>query len=90
MITVAKILCLAPLLLAITGPYLPILPSALISGARLVAVLLLAAHTAELLVAYKYIKWQPGHLIDGITLTLIFGLLHWGPLVKKTAKSNIV
>ena len=47
-----------------------------------VAVLLLAGHVLELLVAFSAIKRYPGLLIDSIGLTLLFGFLHWLPLRK--------
>lgn len=48
----------------------------------LVAVILLALHVLELLVAFKSVRRHPGPLIDSIGLTLLFGLLHGLPLAK--------
>ena len=46
------------------------------------ALILLAAHTLELLFAFKSVQRYRGPLIDSIALTLLFGLLHWKPLAK--------
>ena len=41
-------------------------------------------HAVELLVAFNAVKRYPGPLIDSIGLTLLFGLLHWLPLRKRS------
>ena len=74
-----KALCLAIYVLAAIGGYL-MLPEGLVAGLRMVALVLLAAHVLEILVAFKSIKRYPGPLIDSIALTLLFGFLHWKPL----------
>jgi hypothetical protein len=48
------------------------------------ALILLAAHTLELLFAYKSVQRYRGPLVDSIALTLLFGLLHWKPLSKNS------
>jgi hypothetical protein len=48
------------------------------------ALILLAAHTLELLFAYKSVQRYSGPLVDSIALTLLFGLLHWKPLSKNS------
>ena len=45
----------------------------------------LAAHVLELLFAFKNVRRYRGPLVDSIGLTLVFGLLHWKPLLKKSA-----
>lgn len=87
MSTFAKVASLVPAVLAIAGCYLP-LPANVLSGAQLIAVLLLAAHAVELLVAFKHIKRHPGPLVDSIALTLLFGVLHWLPLAKGRVAAN--
>ncbi len=74
-----KALCLAIYVLAAIGGYL-MLPEGLVAGLRMVALVLLAAHVLEILVAFKSVKRYPGPLIDSIALTLLFGFLHWKPL----------
>lgn len=76
-----KALCLATYILAATGGFL-MLPEGLVAGLRIAALVLLAAHTLEILVAFRNIKRYPGPLIDSIALTLLFGFLHWKPLVR--------
>ena len=83
----AKTVCLIIPSLAIAGPYLP-LPDGWLSSVQLVAALLLAAHAAEAVVALKHLKRHPGPLVDSIGLTLLFGLLHWGPLAKGRVAAN--
>jgi len=74
-----KGLCLAIYILAAVGGFL-MLPAGLVGGLRLAALVLLAAHALEILVAFKSIKRYPGPLIDSIALALLFGILHWKPL----------
>jgi hypothetical protein len=79
--TYLKALCLAIYVLAAIGAYV-MLPSGVTSALQKVAIILLAAHTLELIVALKSVKRYPGPLVDSIALTLLFGLLHWKPLSK--------
>ncbi len=76
-----KALCLAIYILAAIGGYL-MLPEGLVAGLRIAALVLLAAHALEMLVALKSIRRYPGPLIDSIALTLLFGFLHWKPLAR--------
>ena len=48
-----------------------------------VAVIFLALHVVELLVAFRSVQRHPGPLVDSIGLTLLFGFLHWRPLAKR-------
>lgn len=77
-----KALCLMIYVLAAVGGFL-MLPPGLTSGLQKLALILLAAHALEMLVAFKSIKLYPGLLIDSIALTLLFGFLHWKPLAKR-------
>jgi len=79
--TYLKALCLAIYVLAAIGAYV-MLPSSVTSALQMVAIILLAAHTLELIVAFKSVKRYPGPLVDSIALTLLFGLLHWKPLSR--------
>jgi hypothetical protein len=45
------------------------------------ALLLLAVHTIELVLMFRLVRLYRGPLIISILLTLLFGLLHWQPLV---------
>ena len=80
---ILKSACLAIYLLAIIGSF-GVLPDAITLAMQVVALLLLAGHALELLVAFNAVKRYPGPLIDSIGLTLLFGLLHWLPLRKRS------
>jgi uncharacterized protein YhhL (DUF1145 family) len=75
-----KATCLAIYLLAIVGTFAP-LPFGATSLVQWIAVILLGAHVLELLVAFNGVKRHPGPLVDSIALTLLFGILHWKPLL---------
>lgn len=77
-----KGLLLAIYITATIGGFL-MLPERLVAGMRIAALVLLAAHALEILVALKSIKRYPGPLIDSLALTLLFGFLHWKPLARK-------
>lgn len=79
--TSLKALCLAIYVLAAIGAYV-VLPFGVTSALQKVAIILLAAHTLELIVAFRSVKRYAGPLIDSVALTLLFGLLHWKPLSK--------
>jgi hypothetical protein len=75
-----KSICLAIYVLAMVGPLAP-LPWGATPIVQWIAVALLGAHALELLVGFKGIKRHPGPLVDSIALTLLFGFLHWKPLL---------
>lgn len=72
-----KAVCLAIYIASLVGAVWPFPGAGL---AHYLALGLLALHALELVVALRIIRQQPGPLIDGITLTLLFGLLHWARL----------
>ena len=76
-----KAAILAIYLLAIVGAF-GVLPAGITSIVQKAALILLAAHTLELLIAFKSVQRYRGPLVDSIALTLLFGLLHWKPLSK--------
>lgn len=78
--TLFKVACLAVYVAALVGAVWPF-PGA--HWLQYLALALLAIHTLELAAALPIIRQQPGPLIDGIALTLLFGLLHWAGLNKK-------
>jgi uncharacterized protein YhhL (DUF1145 family) len=80
--TLLKTSCLALYLLAVVVSFaIPF--SSITSVLQVGAIVLLAGHVLELLVAFRSIKRYPGPLIDSMALTLLFGFLHWWPLRKK-------
>jgi hypothetical protein len=81
--TSLKAAILAIYLLAIVGAF-GVLPAGFTSIVQKAALILLAAHTLELLFAYRSVQRYRGPLVDSIGLTLLFGLLHWKPLARNS------
>jgi len=79
--TLLKTVCLFIYLLAIAGSFFAI-PLAAISVLQTIALILLGLHVLEVPLALIRTKLYPGPSIDNISLTLLFGLLHWLPLVR--------
>ena len=76
--------CLAIFLLAVVSTQIA-LPAGIGPAVQTIALILLAAHTLELLVAFSAVKRHPGPLVDSIALTLLFGFFHWLPLKRGAA-----
>ena len=53
-----------------------------------IALVLLAAHAMEAVLAFKYVKLHEGPLLASIVLTLLFGFLHWLPLARRARRST--
>lgn len=81
--TFLKAMCIVIYVTAVIGA-LGVLHAGFTSIAQQVAVIFLALHVLELLVAFRSVQRHPGPLIDSIGLTLLFGFLHWWPLTKRT------
>ena len=80
--TMLKASCLSLFLLAVVASF--VIPSSSVTSALQVgAIVLLAGHVLELLIAFRSIKRYPGPLVDSMALTLLFGFLHWWPLRKQ-------
>lgn len=77
-----KAALLAIYALAVVGAF-GVLPVGVTSVLQRIALILVAAHVLEPLVAFKSVKRYPGPLIDSIGLTLFFGFLHWRPLGRR-------
>ena len=82
MYTLLKASCLIIYLLAVIGSF-AIPSSGVTSALQIVAILLLAGHALEVLIAFGSVKRYSGPLVDSIALTLLFGFLHWLPLRKQ-------
>jgi uncharacterized protein YhhL (DUF1145 family) len=52
------------------------------------ALVLLAVHVVECLVAFKYVKTYSGPLWVSVVLALLFGVLHWMPLARALRRAN--
>ena len=73
-----KVLALAIYLAAVASLFWPIPAGEVL---RIVTLVVLGAHVLEGLVLSKYLKTWDGPLFHSVLLCLLFGLLHWGPLV---------
>jgi hypothetical protein len=49
-----------------------------------IAMALLGIHLLETLWAYRYLRRYPGPLALSVLLSLLFGLMHWLPLARKS------
>lgn len=49
-----------------------------------ISLILLAIHAVETAVMFRHVKKYPGPLGTSILLSLLFGLLHWLPLSRRT------
>ena len=82
-----KFLCLAAYALAL-GHLAGLMPEDSFSLTPLIAVLLLAMHSVELLLMFKHVRLYRGPLAVSILLTLLFGVLHWMPLARQARKAE--
>lgn len=82
--TFLKACCLALYAAALAATLFPV-PTGIATALRIIALVLLAAHAVELVVAWRFVKRHPGPLIESIALTLLFGFLHWWPLKNADA-----
>lgn len=80
MYTNIKILLIAIYLLATVAACGVALPGGL--WLQKVALIVVALHVGEIVIAFDSVKRYPGPLVDSIALTLLFGFLHWLPLRK--------
>ena len=80
-----KALCLAIYALAIAG-LAGLLPIGFSGTMQTIALVMLMAHSVELLVMFKHVKRYPGPLAISVLLAMLFGLLHWKPLADTAKK----
>jgi hypothetical protein len=83
----SKLACLALFGLGLTEAIWPDLLDLPFDTAR-AALLLLGIHALEVLFAFKHVRLYKGPLAVSVVLTLLFGLLHWKPLVQASAKDQ--
>jgi hypothetical protein len=79
MYLVTKIVLLAIYALAILSFFITP-PFAWAQELRILAAVILLAHTFEAILFWKNVRLYPGPLALSILLTLLFGFLHWKPL----------
>jgi uncharacterized protein YhhL (DUF1145 family) len=75
---------------AAVGSYLmplPLSPDA-VHWVRVVAVVLMAAHAAEVVVFFNKVALHKGPLFDSVLLTLLFGFLHWKPMADTARQAR--
>ena len=85
MYSLLKIGCVAIYMLAITA--LAGWPTGnLATFMQGVALLMLALHLLEALLMRKQLQRLPGSFARNLGLTLVFGLLHWKPLLEQQAR----
>jgi uncharacterized protein YhhL (DUF1145 family) len=88
MYLVLKIACLAAYGLALAG-LAGLLSSEFASRMQNVAAVLLILHALEVVFMFKHVRKYQGPLMVSVLLTLLFGLLHWKPLVKEPARKQV-
>lgn len=82
-----RALCLLAYAMAL-GKLAGLVPAGSFDRAPTVALVLFALHVGELLLVFKHVRLYKGPLAVSIVLTLLFGLLHWKPLVDEKANSQ--
>jgi hypothetical protein len=63
-------------------------PFAMAREVRILAVVILLAHTFEAILFMKHVRLYPGSLPVSILLTILFGFLHWKPLADAHKSSE--
>ena len=79
--TLSKALLSLTYLVALASLFV-VLPMGAAPVVQKIALVLLAVHVLECLLAFKYVKSYAGPLWVSVLLALLFGLLHWMPLAK--------
>ena len=82
MFLILKIACLAVYAMALAG-LAGLLGGELANRMLSVAVVLLTLHVLELVFMFNHVRKYRGPLLVSVLLTLLFGLLHWKPLVAR-------
>ncbi len=53
-----------------------------------IALIIVLAHCAEAVLAFKHVRAYKGPLAISLLLTLLFGLLHWLPIARQSNAQN--
>ncbi len=90
MMKLLKLACLVNYAVALAGllGWLPPTLAGAGSIAQVATLVLLAIHSLEVVLVFKHVRSYPGSLAASIVLTLAFGLLHWMPLAKASARAK--
>ena len=65
-----------------------LLPAGLAGRMQNIALVILAIHALELLLAFRHVRRYRGPLAVSVLLTMLFGMLHWKPLAEKSSSSR--
>lgn len=65
-----------------------LLPDGSFDRAPIVAAVLLGLHGLELLMVYKRLGAYAGGMARSVVLTLLFGVLHWRPLLQQSLPAD--
>ncbi|MBK8766655.1 MAG: hypothetical protein KA778_19105 [Burkholderiaceae bacterium] len=87
MFTLLKLACLATYALALAS-LAGLLPAGAFAYVRMIAAILLVLHTLELVFLFRHVRLYRGPLAISMILTLLFGLLHWKPLLDAKARDD--
>ncbi|MBP8926165.1 MAG: hypothetical protein KBG75_09925 [Pseudomonadales bacterium] len=85
----AKLICLLFYAAALLSLFVA-MPPAVEQVLQYGTLLLFAAHTIEIVVAFRYIKLYEGPLLISMLLTLLFGFVHWMPYKKRAAQGAAI
>lgn len=87
MFTLLKLACLATYAMALAS-LAGLLPAGMFDHVRTIALILLVLHTLELVFLFRHVRLYRGPLAVSVLLTLLFGLLHWMPLLDAKARGD--
>jgi hypothetical protein len=54
------------------------------SAGEILSIALLGIHALELLYAFRFLHRHRGSMAASVLLALLFGILHWGPLARRS------
>lgn len=66
------------------------LPPALAGPAQWLALFVLVSHTVEFLIFRRHVRLYGGSLAASVTLAILFGSLHWFPLLEEKKRKAAV
>ncbi|MFL9903916.1 hypothetical protein PQR75_37415 [Paraburkholderia fungorum] len=88
MLRVLKAACLAIYGFGLASVVLPGSANGLAHAFELVAMTFLFIHALEIVFAFERVRRYRGPLVLSVLLTLLFGVLHWMPLMKARSRGT--
>ncbi len=82
--TVSRVALLLTYLGALVALWVP-LPLDAGPWLQRISLIVLAIHVLETALAWRLLARYPGGMVRSVLLSLLFGLLHWAPLTRRTA-----